>query len=614
MSESVRRTGGSKVPMRFIALLLCYSLVLSAQQPAAPPPAPEPPPPAPQAQPDAPKVQPGTPASTAQPPVGAGAVANMDSMFNDPSAPWFGTKNYWKKNFGHQDLRVTVGAPVRLQEYVVEGKLTLSMRNFIDLVVANNTDIASQKLTVEIPKNAIQRAFGVFDPTVASNFSATRQETPATNTLQGANILSQLDQPFSVTYNQMLAPGTTAFSTLSTDRLSTNSQYNVFNPAFTTTWAMGFSQPLLRNRGVYVNKLPILIARANKRVADFNLNSNVQQSIVNAVNAYWDLVSARERLVVQQQALGLADQALKRARREVELGATSPLEIFQPEQNYATAEIGLTQVQYQLQIAEDALRRQIGADLDPSVRNLPIVLTEQVAPTGPDEALQKEPLIAVAMSKRPDLQANLESLTVNDYQLQSALNALKPLLNFTGRYITTGRGGTAYIQPETPPGEIIPPPQIVIPGGIGNAFGQMFDFTYGTWAMAITLSLPLRDRAGSANLSDAVVNKKLNALQLRSVQQQIRQDVLTAINLVENSKANVRLAKIALDYAQKRADADQKRYDLGVINIFFLLDAQNALTQAQSNVVNQTVQYRRNLLNLQQRLGTVLEDNGIVID
>ena len=73
------------------------------------------------------------------------------------------------------------------------------------------------------------------------------------------------------------------------------------------------------------------------------------------------------------------------------------------------------------------------------------------------------------------------------------------------------------------------------------------------------------------------------------------------------------LAQVALDYALKRAEADQKRYDLGVINIFFLLSAQNDLTQAQSNLVNQTVQYRRNVLNLQQRVGTLPEDKGIVI-
>jgi outer membrane protein TolC len=142
----------------------------------------------------------------------------------------------------------------------------------------------------------------------------------------------------------------------------------------------------------------------------------------------------------------------------------------------------------------------------------------------------------------------------------------------------------------------------------------MFGFNYNTFSFGVQLQLPLRDRNAAANLADAVVNKKLAALRERSLEQQIRQEVLNAITNVESSREGVRLAQIAVDYARKRAEADQKRYDLGVINIFFLLSAQNDLATAQSNLVNQTVNYKRNLLVLQQRLGTLLEERGIVID
>ena len=44
----------------------------------------------------------------------------------------------------------------------------------------------------------------------------------------------------------------------------------------------------------------------------------------------------------------------------------------------------MIQARYQLQSVEDALRRQISADIDPSVRDLPIVLTEDLTPAGAD--------------------------------------------------------------------------------------------------------------------------------------------------------------------------------------------------------------------------------------
>jgi len=89
--------------------------------------------------------------------------------------------------------------------------------------------------------------------------------------------------------------------------------------------------------------------------------------------------------------------------------------------------------------------------------------------------------------------------------------------------------------------------------------------------------------------------------------------VLNAINQVENSRASVKLAQIARDLAQKRVDAEQKKYELGTTTIFFVLAAQNDLTQAESALVTQSVSYRRNLLVLQQRTGELLAERGVVV-
>lgn len=530
---------------------------------------------------------------------------------SDFSAPWFGTGNYWKKNFGALDTRVVLEPPVRLAEYVVDGKLTLSLKAYLDLVLANNTNIGIQKLTLEIPKNGIQRALGVFDPTFTANFSATRSETPATNELEGANIVSTLNQPFTARVQQLLPTSTTVFGQWTGSRQSSNNQFLLFNPGWNNTLQMGFTQPLLRGRGLNITRLPITIARRQVRVQEFTFRDQVQNLIVQAENAYWDLVSARERLRVQEQALSLAEESLKRARRELELGATPELEIYQPEQQAATARIGVVQVQYQIKQFEDSLRRQIGADLDPAFHFIPIVLTEDVSQAPDDRQYNPSEMVDLAKQNRPDLMSLRTSLEVNDLQIENAMNQLKPQLNFQGTYSTTGRGGTARLRPGQPGYPTNGSGIVIIPGGIGDAFSQWFNFS--TFAFSLNLQLPLRDRAASAGLADAIVNKRLNAMRERNIEQQLRQEVLNAITQVESSREGVKLARIALEFAEKRVEADQKRYDLGVIQIFFLLSAQTDLTQAQSNLVNQTVQYKRNLLVLQQRLGTLLEDKGLVL-
>ena len=100
---------------------------------------------------------------------------------------------------------------------------------------------------------------------------------------------------------------------------------------------------------------------------------------------------------------------------------------------------------------------------------------------------------------------------------------------------------------------------------------------------------------------------------VRSTEENVRLQVLNAISLVEQSRESVRIAKIARDLAQQRVEADQQRYELGVITLFFVLDSQNAFVLAESNLVTQTISYKRNVLNLLQRTGELLDERGIVL-
>jgi outer membrane protein TolC len=102
-------------------------------------------------------------------------------------------------------------------------------------------------------------------------------------------------------------------------------------------------------------------------------------------------------------------------------------------------------------------------------------------------------------------------------------------------------------------------------------------------------------------------------MRLRVAEQNVRLAVLSAITNVENSKASVELAKIARDLAQKRVDAEQKKYELGASQIFFVLSAETDLTTAEGRLVSETINYRLNRLALLRQLGTLLEERGIAV-
>ncbi len=535
---------------------------------------------------------------------GSGLLAQDEAFFPQPA--------YFKRRFGTVSPKVELQEPVRLDDFSVSGKLELSLKNYLQLVMANNPDISIQVVSVEIQKNAITRAFSIFDPLGLARFATTRQKNPSSSILNGAASLNTLSQPLTLSYQQLLPTGMTANIAFGNNRLSTNSAFATYNPSNSSNLNFSLNQPLLRGRGAYFTRLPITIARSRLKASQFSLEDQVIQLIASAELTYWAVIEARENLRVQEKSLALADTALKRSKRELELGAISSLEIYQPEANYATAQIGVTQARYRLQQTEDALRRQIGADQSARFRDLPIDLTESVAPPLDTSSFDREALVQRALARRPDLRAQNENLAGDDLSISQTYNALLPDLSLTAQYGSFGQGGVFYNRQNVfladgTQNQVISVNQ----GGFGDAFTQLWGFGFPTYGFGLTLRLPIKDRLASANLADALVSKRLNSLRAKSTSQNIRLQVSQAISQVDNSRASVELAKVARDLAQKRVEADQKRYELGTTTIFFVLASQNDLTTAESNLVRESINYRRNLMNLLQRTGELLDDRGI---
>jgi outer membrane protein len=524
--------------------------------------------------------------------------------------PFFPQPNYFKTYLARPITAVELGPPVQLENYVVDSKLELSVKSYLSLVMANNPNVSIQKLSIAVSNDAITRAFGIFDPLANASFSATRTLTGTTSAVNGAATLNSLSQPLNVGIQQLLPTGAIYSVNYSDSKFSTNSSFATINPAYSSGLNVSISQPLLRGRGSFITKLPITLARSRLKATQYTFEDQLIQIVLGAEQQYWAAVGSRENVRVAEEGLKLADTALVRAKRELELGASSPLDIFQPEQSFANSQLALSQARYALEQNENALRMQMGADLDPKYRSMPIVLTEPVTPP-PPSAMDREKLVAQALLNRQDLKSTRQSLDVDDLSIRQANDNLRPNLALSAQYGSSGTGGPQYVQQNVFAGGS--GTVTVIPGGVTDALSQLFGFGLPTYGFGVTLSLPIKNRVAAANLADATVNKKMDAYRLRLAEQGVRLQVLNAITNLDNSRASVELARTARDLAQKRVDAEQKKYELGIDTIFFLLTAETDLTTAESQLVNQTINYRLSELALLRSLGTLLEERGIAV-
>ena len=513
---------------------------------------------------------------------------------------------YFREQWQSAPYGVEIEAVANLQDFVVDDKLELSLRAYLELVMANHTDVQIQKLSVRESENAVQSAMSPFDPNLELNFNTNRSTNPSQDVLQGGDVVSSLRQNGGFTYNQTLDTGTNYRVAFTGVKNSSSSSFRTFNPSIQDTLQFNLTQPLLRNRGRGIQRIPILIAGSRLDLTKAQVLQRVIGIVSQAESLYWQVVSNRENLKVQENNLELRRQFLERSQRELELGAISPLDIYQPEQNFATAQVGVTRARFRRQQAEDRVRRQIGADLHPDIRNLPLILTESAEPPAYVPSFEPEETIAKALQMRPEIQQRRLNLKIDDYAIKRDTNALRPDLSLTASYRATGLGGNLF---ET--SLLGGSAGSFIPGGVGDALDQLFQFRFPTYSAGLTLQLPLRNRRAAANLSNSVISKKRNLYNLRSLEQEIRLAVLNAIAGVELSKAAMQQAAVALDFSRKRLDAEQKKYDLGVNTAFIVLDAQDDLVQSEADLLQEAIGYRQAVVTLLQATGELLEARGI---
>ncbi|HLY61445.1 MAG TPA: TolC family protein [Terriglobia bacterium] len=518
----------------------------------------------------------------------------------------FPTPNYFSNLRSSPQIASSLPGPQGLKDYLVDGKLRLTLDDAIRLTLMNSTDVRLNELPVESAKLSVERAYAPFDPVATSSFSATRLISPSITQLAGAPTLSSLSQLSQFGYSQTFETGTNYQVGFTASKTSDNSIFDFFNPSLQSSFNLSFTQPLLRGRGIFPNRAPIVIARRNLAESVATFEASVNDSIQQVVAQYWSAVQAREGLVVQNKALDLAEATYKQQKRALELGAIPPLDIYRSESEVATRRVAVIQSEYTLKQAEDQLRRTIGADLDNYFRALDLDLTEKAQPTGELVSLDEATALQRALARRPEFEALREALANDETSIRLAHNSLLPDLRLSGSYSSSGLGGNQFDITTTPP-------VLISRGGFGDALGQVFGFGYPTYGVTLTLNLPIKNRAAQADQGNALVTHRRGLYLERQLHQAITQEVANVIHQLEEAKLALAAAGIARDLAQKTLEADQRKYDLGTETIFFVLDAQNALAQAELNYLQAEVTYDLAVTAVDHATGELLDRHKVQI-
>jgi outer membrane protein TolC len=493
--------------------------------------------------------------------------------------------------------------PQHLRDYVSDGKLQLSLHDAIVLTLENNSAVRVEETQVEADKFALLRTYQPFDPQLQGIFNVNRNSSSVSNQLQGVgaspnSILNQLNQSGLINYTQTFQTGTIIVVNLSSAKASTNSGFFFLNPYFNSSLNLQFTQPLLRNRGLFPNRAPVIIARRVLQQSRANFEAQVNDAILGVITQYWAVVQARGDLEVARKSLEAADVSYQHDKRALELGALSPLDIYRSESAVASRRVVMIQGEYALKQTEDSLRATIGASQDPYFRVLDLDLTEQPAPEGELRTIDAATALQQAQSQRPEFLAARYALANDDTSIRLAHNQLKPDLSVNGFYQSSGLGGNEYN---------LTTGQLISQGGFNSSFNQLFGFGFPGYGGSLTLNFPIKNRAAQATLGSALVSRHRDLYSQQQVQEQVVLDVSNSVHQLEVAKLTLAAGNTALDLAQKALVAEQRKYELGAETIFFVLDAQTALATAELSLLQAQVGYQVALAAVDHATGGLLQ-------
>ena len=133
----------------------------------------------------------------------------------------------------------------------------------------------------------------------------------------------------------------------------------------------------------------------------------------------------------------------------------------------------------------------------------------------------------------------------------------------------------------------------------GDSLRDVFANDFKTWSVALNVSYPLGTSPAEAAFAQAKLQKQQEQTTLANIEMQITTSVRDAARQVNTNLKRVEATRKAREFAEKRLDAENKRFTVGLSTTFELVQAQRDLSLARQRELNATIDYNRSLVDFE---------------
>lgn len=440
--------------------------------------------------------------------------------------------------------------------------LPLTLEQAMEIALEKNLDLKAARLNPQGVDYQLAAARAAFSPQLTTQYGYRDAASPNNNRLEERAIVNQVGQTYNFGFSQT-APwfGGRLTANFNNNRTATNSSQSLRNPAYNSTLQFNYTQPLLAGFRMDNTRNQLRTLAVSRQIADIQLLTTIENTKANVRTAYWNLRQAIEQIEIQRRSLELAQRLYQDNLTKVEIGTLAPIETLTSETQVANAEQALLNAQIQWRTAELNLKRLLASGPDDEVYQATINPIETAALT--IQSVDIPSAVQRAIAERTDLTQARRNLEISRLNLELTQNSTKPQLDLQTGYSASGQNA------------LLDSGQVT---GYGSAFSQTVGFELPTWNVQFNFTYPLFMRAAKANYARAQLQLQQSLTQIQSQELTVASQVTNAGLAVENTYKQYQAAQKAREVAERNAEAEQTRFDVGMSTNYNVVQAQTNLT------------------------------------
>ena len=534
----------------------------------------------------------------------------------------------------------------RLEDLIVDGKLTLTLDDAIALTLENNLHIAVARYDLPIAQTDLLRAKGggatrgvagspqsttlfagslgggvggnarvgdvgaggllggaintvepssCCDPNLFVSYGWSNAITPLNYTVvSGVRVETTHQTAVSGAYSQGFLTGTGISVSEASTILSSNTTTGIYNPEFVSSLSVGFSQHLLKGFGVRANARFLRIARNDTKYSMSVFRQSVLAEVAAAMTTYYDLLSDQEKIRVAQQGLDYAqkllndDQATATTGRASQPGAQ--YDALRSQEAVALRQQDLIEAQSTFSQDAQSLKAIISTSFNEQLATVEIVLSDRLPEPHADDVPPLAEAVRQAETHRPEIeQAGLDLLNAQ-VAIQATRNALLPSLDVYASYSLSG-----------------------LDGAMRPTFAGVFENNFPNLSYGVTLDLPIRNRAAQADAARALLEQRRFQVKMQDAKNQTVWDVNKAVSAVTQARDSLDAALKLVKLAHQVLEMQQKKFTLTLATAEEVITEQQNLSIAEGHVIRAQAAYAKALIQYEEATGTLLERHHIAL-